>query len=454
MRLLVAGLFSSVLLGMSMTAGAITRTEDFELTIPDTTLQITGYAAPGALVTFTENGAVLGTTVALADGSFATLLTSQKSGIRNINTYFEDEDGIRSATSADSVSVQSQQQTSLDVYISPTIIRKTPAEVQQGSIIQVTGYTVANASVALSFGIAGDEIVTVAGVDGFYEFLLDTDDLADGTYDVFVVSTISSPVSSTSDTSEEVSFTLVSITEPSPSEPDVTVPDIIVSPNQLPPPIPQSPDDGAIIVGDSVTITGESVPNAQIIVYENGDAIGSVFADASGQWSFEYTATSSPVTLTFEACRNGVCSVLSQSLSLSFEFTRSQTCTDRNVFELADYRFWGVSAREFITLDVLITNGDGVLFVDWGDGNPVERFDHDADRPDGYQHAYSSGQFNGTARFVQGECEIVRYFSVDATATNDTNFNYWLVLVLTLIILPFTAYSYNRGKEIEPPTEN
>ena len=92
------------------------------------------------------------------------------------------------------------------------------------------------------------------------------------------------------------------------------------------------------------------------------------------------------------------------------------------------------------------TSGDGVLSVDWGDGSGEERFDHDAERPQSYKHIYQFGQYNGLVSFLQDNCEITRYFSVDATRTSSIDSNYALVLFLILLILPFSYWSYIRGR--------
>ncbi len=435
---LFVGLFS---LAIANNGAAISRTEDIELTIPDTVLEISGYAAPGALVTIQEGSSTLGTVLANAEGAYSTVLTSQDAGLRSIKTYFTDAEGIRSQTSTRNISIQPQRVTSFETYLSPTIIRRTPTQVQSGSIVQIVGYTVADARVSLSFGVVGDEQQVIANSAGYYEFLLDTKILDDGKYTVST-SSKKTGLTDSSEQSKSVSFRVVSK-----EKSEEGAPDIIVRPNQLPPPIPQSPDDGSVIVGDSVLITGESVPYAQIVIYENGKVIGSVLSNGQGKWEFNYTATSSPIVLTFEACREGVCSVLSQSLSLSFPaLVSTQNPCSKQVFELESYRFWGVLPNEEVMLDVLLTNGDGVLFVDWGDGTTEERFDHDADRPTSYEHVYSTGQHNGSIRFEQGECNIARYFSVDARGHSGINTNFYLMALLILAILPFSYWSYIEGK--------
>lgn len=460
MGTILGGLLVTTLLSLAVVlpvAAQNTKSSPVKLTIPDTTLKLQGRASPGALVTIEENGSTVGTVVADSNGSYSTTLTSQQPGLRSLEIFFVDKENIRSSISSRKISVQSQRETIIDVFLSPTITRRTPVNVQQGSIVQVNGYTVANATVTLSYGIVGSEIITSSNNSGFYEFLLDTNALDVGKYSIFTVADVAGSLTLSEDSSK-VSSNVIDIPTTGPSAPGKPsrgdIPDIVVSPEQLPPPIPLTPDDGATINGNSVTITGESLPNAQIVIYENGNIIGSVFSDDSGRWSFDYTATLTPVTLTFETCRDGVCSVLSRTLTLNFTNIDTTVCTQEAVvFELQEYRFWGLNTRNNVELNVLLTSNDGILYVDWGDGSNEERFDHDEDRPTPYMHKYEPGQYNGIIRYSQGECEQIRYFSVDMSKITNNEDRYWLMALIILAILPFSYYAYARGKDLHPEEE-
>jgi hypothetical protein len=403
-------------------------------------LTLRGYAAPGALVTLREAGSTIGSVAADSSGYFSTTLSSQASGLRTISAQFKDRNGLTSVAEQKSVSVQAQQNTVVEFFLSPSIARRTAQQLQAGSLVQISGYTAANAVVKLTIEQTGEVLRVMASGSGLYEFLLNTGGLTDGDYTVNVTAELPS-ISKTSNKSKSVGFSVRTENGP-------TSPDIVVSPQQLPPPIPQTPEDGAVIDGNSVTITGESVPNAQIIIYENGQRIGSVFADENGKWVFEYQATSSPVTLSFEACINGRCSVLSKNITLSF--TGIGAC--RVVFELEQYRFWNQPVGSVLELDVFLTDGDGVATVLWGDKTAEEVFDHSAVRPVPLKHTYDRiGGYNGQVTFTQGGCAYTRYFSVDVVdVENSDNVNLWLVLFLILLLLPFSYISYEKGKKYTP----
>jgi len=425
----VAVLILFLCLGLTLPTGAASKSSDVTLTIPDTTISLQGFAAPNAIVVFIENGSVVGTATADATGFYNKVLSAQATGLRTVGQYFTDKEGVRSEITTKTVSVTSQQNTLLEVFIPPTITRRSNATLQPGSVVQLSGYTISNGLVTLKLPFGGSQKVT-ANKDGFYEFLYDSSPLGEGGYTVSV-SGSKSGIAQKSEQSIDVQFSIVD--ESGPARPD-----FVVSPNQLPPPVPQSPDDGSVIEGNSTQISGESVPGAQINIYENGILYGSIFADDSGRWSFEYIARFSPVTFSFEACINGQCSVLSKTIILYFNDI-VQACSA--VFELANYRFWSLQTEEALSLDVFLSSGDGILYVDWGDSTLKERFDHDADRPQSYRKSYEkAGDYNGTARFVQGDCEVVRYFSVQVSDPLNANFVWSFWLFLATVVL----YSANR----------
>jgi len=417
------------------------------LTVPDTILVLQGWAAPNALVTFRNGSSVVSTVTAAADGYFTKQLSAQQPGIKKITAQFKDIRTISSAVSSGSVSLQPQSTSTIDFIVSPTLTRRSPAVIQKSSLVQLSGYTSANAAVEIVLnGVFRDTVTSDS--QGYYEYLLETENIAVGKYSVLTRSTSANFVGA-SDDSERVRFSVVD----DEIGPSISRPDIVVSPNQLPPPIPQSPDDGAVIEGDSTTLSGESVPNAQIVFYENGVRAGSVFADENGFWSIEYTATSSPVVLSFEACIDGFCSVLSNSITLIFTFPKSLILEPvcEVVFKLEQYKFSNQSVDTATELNVLLTNGDGVILVDWGDGTNQQKFDHSAETPSAIRHFYkSAGRYNGKITFTQGDCSFDRYFSVDTITSNRISNNFWLLIVVIVLLTPVSYIANERGRKYKP----
>ncbi len=400
------------------------------LDVPDTTLTVQGYAAPGALVIIEEGGSNIGTVLADSSGYFTTILVSQPFGVRDLQLHYDDGESLLSSIITESISVQPQQNTTLDVFLSPTIARRTQEKVQKGSIVQISGRSTPGATIKLVLSATGPFYTTTVDATGFYEFLVDSTDLDEAMYSASVVATISGSLESS--TSNMVVFVITAVDAVDDEEVPVV---FIVGPDELAPPVPLTPDDGTVIDGDSVTVEGESIPNAQINIYENGQLYGSVFADSSGKWSFEYTATSSPVTLTFESCIDGVCSVLSKSITLSF--TKLQQCSVN--FELAKYRFWGIRTDEQISLVLVDDVDSGIVEINWGDG-ASEKFDFRATEARSFEKSYESkGSYNGTITYSANDnesCEITRYFSVQVINKESSAMKFlWLVLVVVAGLL-------------------
>jgi len=419
-----------------------------QVTVPDTALEVTGWAAPGALVTIRNEGITIAAVTADNSGYFARLFTAQTPGLKSISTQFSDRESVESVRSIRNVSLQPQKLNSFQFLLSPTVSIRSQTTVVQGGIAQIGGYSAADSIVQLSLS-DGSKYTATTDLNGFYRFFIPSEGLAVGDYSATVIAS-SSQYSGNSVRSDKVNFEIVStpIVADNGSRPD-----IIVNVNQLPPPFVLSPVDGAVIEGDSTTLSGESVPNAQIVFYENGVRAGSVFADENGFWSIEYTATSSPVVLSFEACIDGFCSVLSNSITLIFTFPKSLILEPvcEVVFKLEQYKFSNQSVDTATELNVLLTNGDGVILVDWGDGTNQQKFDHSAETPSAIRHFYkSAGRYNGKITFTQGDCSFDRYFSVDTITSNRISNNFWLLIVVIVLLTPVSYIANERGRKYKP----
>ncbi len=459
---------SILLLGTGGIASAVS--ENIELTVPQTTLTVSGKATPNALVTIKDGNSIVASINSDSAGNFSTSFTTT-SGLHDISIYYTDINSNQSNINKRSISLQPQQVTTTDVFLSPTLTL-TSTVYQRGSLIQFRGYTYANSPVTLNIDYGVFSQQTVSNSQGFYEFIIDSSLLTNGAHKATTTS-ISGLVSS--DISNETNFVIEDTEDGNSDGFGPSVPDFVVSPDQLPPPVLETPEDGSTISGDTVTINGNSVPNAQINIYENGKLIGSTFSDESGKWTFEYKATFSPVTLSFEACINGRCSVLSKSITLNF----SSIDECKAWFELEMYRYWGVKVDETVKLDILKSSGDGVVVVDWGDGsiekdennkNYVkkgeslgsrtsivfgEEFNHSAQRPKSIAKKYdTAGNYNGKISFRNDDCEQVRYFSVNVINKDSDNSSLrylWIVIILLLMLSVGHLYLRDQQKTIQKP---
>jgi hypothetical protein len=423
------------------TASAITASVPVELTVPETLLKIEGLASPNALVTIKESGSVIVSTTADDFGVFSTSFV-RTAGLHTITIDYVDVNGSKSLSNTQTISVQPQQTTAVEVFLSPTINRGSSGVVSLGSVVQLRGYTIPNALITLRIDYNSFVFETDSDSNGFYEFLVDSSLIGEGKYIANVITTSGASIS---DVSRNIIFEIQTDSGPS-------TPDIIVAPSQLPPPTAQSPNDGAVIDGNKVIISGDSISNAQINIYENGKQIGSVFANEFGKWSFEYTATSSPVTLSFEACIDGRCSVLSKTLTLFFNGLK--TSCDINII-LENYRFWGISSNELIKLNLETISDNVVVEINWGDGT-IERFDYDKNI-NAFENVYkSAGNYNGSISVTNqknNNCKQTRYFSVLVSEKNkDNNFNSFLLFLL--MITGLLGLNYIASKDKQSPIQN
>lgn len=429
-----------VAVSVAQPAIAITNPTVVSLDVSDTVLHLFGQSSPHALVTASEDGNAIGSTTADATGSFSLMLGGQATGIRTIQLSYKDSAGVTSAVFARQVSVQTQHTTDISVFLAPTITKLSPASVQSGSIVQINGHTVPSAVVTLSLGVSGSVQTTQASSAGFYEFLLNTSALATRTYTAYVQA--STPSLGQSQPSENVSFSVAQKGAPS-------QPDLIVLPNQLSPPVSILPEDGTKINGNTVEITGESAPFAQISVYQNGKIIGSVFANAFGKWSFNYVANDSSVALTFEACLAGICSVQTQPYTYYFSYAFSSAGGCLAQFELTTYRFWDVKIGEPVSLSLRSSEElRGILDVNWDDGTK-EKFSIDTSSDPLVSKRYlASGHFNGSVTYTDssdvGGCSTVRYFSVGVIEGTSVSRSIWLGLIGAAAIVLIFAYRLPR----------
>ncbi len=301
--------------------------------------------------------------------------------------------------------------------------------------MQLTGHTVPSATVKLAFDASNVTRTAQANASGYYQFLFDTTELSPRDYLAFTRA--SKTALGQSEVSKNISFKVVPKTAPA-------QPDLIVLPNRLSPPVAILPDDGTQLNGNTLTITGQSTPYAQINVYQDGKIIGSVFANALGQWEFTYAAGTSPITLSFEACVDGTCSV--QTRPYTYYFSGSSTCSTQ--FELTTYRFWDTRIDETVFLRLLGEQTfKGTLEVNWGDGTR-EKFTVNSTGTTTISKAYGlGGHYNGSARFTSESdgCSVVRYFSVGVIDTNAGAWWLWIALVSAAGLLVTLTYWASRS---------
>ncbi len=109
---------------------------------PVAALDISGYTAPGTFVTFTENGAVIGTDSAGPTGLFSQVFNGLQPGDHTISLYGVDASGRTTSILTLEVYTPIYQQTSVsNLLLSPTI-QISATQIQQGDDLIVSGTAV------------------------------------------------------------------------------------------------------------------------------------------------------------------------------------------------------------------------------------------------------------------------------------------------------------------------
>jgi hypothetical protein len=344
-----------------------------------------------------------------------------------------DKNSLLSTLNKNSISLQPQQDTPYNVFLSPTIQLGSQGVLRRGSLVQIRGYSIAGSLINISLDYGKTLFQTTTNAEGYYEYFIDTTQLLEGEH---TITTNTIKGADLSDSSRVVTFSVQ-------TEEENFIPDIVVGPDKLPPPIVIAPEDGSTITGDTVVITGDATPGAQINVYENGKLISTVNTDKFGDWSFQYTARFSPVSLSFEACIDGRCSILSRDITLFFTGIASR-CSEQ--FDLEEYRFWNIASNEAINLN-LKSDLEGVLSIEWGD-ETYEKFSKDLNGETNFSHIYRSpSTYNGTIIFENNDCTYTKFFSVIVSNDNsDSSFWYLLIFVASLFLGSYLAYK-DRSKE-------
>lgn len=393
---------------------------DVELTVPETKVAFSGYAAPNSLVKVLKNNTPITSISADSLGYYNVSFTHQ-TGVYSFDVYYTDVTGVESSKTTTSVSITSQKTTQKTLHLSPTISLGSQTSVSKGSVVSVYGYTAANSRIRITRDYGKQLYETTSDTSGYYQYLLQTSDMISGEH------LLSSYVLVGSDKSASSRIVRFSV-EDSTAQPSL---DFIVGPAVLAPPSILLPEDGAVIDSESVEIIGESAPGSQINVYQDGVLYGSFFADEQGKWKFVFIPTYSPVTLQFESCIDGECSILSRTITLVFSSLNLQCKLQP---ELVEYRFWGIEKGSSVELE-LQEGFDGTISIDWGDGTE-ERFSSSLFSARSFSKAYDSvGKFDGVVTFQDGDCEYERYFSVHTVAVEKEFRHYALLLILLGLIV-------------------
>lgn len=176
---------------------------DVSARVGDTEINLSGYTSPSSMVTFIENGAVVGTTVSETSGAFQKQFLSQDEGVHIIKIYSTAPDNKTTLTvNLSYVLIIGQTVELLNVYLPPTI--NAGSECKKNESLQVSGYATPNVIIQTEVsGVTGKTKNTKSGADGYYSDSFSCSDFSIG---IHTVKSRLSATSSVSTISEEKSF--------------------------------------------------------------------------------------------------------------------------------------------------------------------------------------------------------------------------------------------------------
>ena len=238
----------------------------------DATPTLSGEAEPGSTVAIYDNGVEIGTVTADADGNWSfTPATALTDGEHAFTVDVTDAAGNTSpATSAGTITID----TSAPAVADNVTISANDQTLADGASTQDTTPTLSGEAEPGSTVVIYDngvEIGTVtADADGNWSFIPATA-LDDGEH-TFTVD-VTDPAGNTSPSTSAGTITIDTTAPAAASE-------VTLSGDN------QSLSDGASTKDATPTLSGEAEPGSTVAIYDNGVEIGTVTADADGNWSF------------------------------------------------------------------------------------------------------------------------------------------------------------------------
>lgn len=394
-----------------------------KFTVPGTSLTIKGFSSPGAFVKIFDGDTLIGTTIADGNGRFTKQFSSMSSGLHNFKMLYEDIAGNKSDTVRQTVNVRAQSETGVEYFLPPTVLVN-PGSINEGGIVTISGYTIPNASVDIIIDGGSNLLNPVADKNGYYSISIKTDGYYFGNHSLNVKS---KQGGLTSYQSLRRSFIIL------PPEDETNSQSSKVTSQAIDPPIIKT-NNGSIQSDDNPTlISGTALPNSQIIIFIDGEAVGSTFSGPDGRWFFNVYITKTSQVLRAITCIDDICSDYSNLAEVVFQGDINK-CKDLR-FMLEDYRFWAISKGKGVDVNLKSINGASPfeVLIDWGD-DVTEKFNRDTDRNFSVHHIYKNvGQYNGSITLSDSEdCEYALFFSVDVQSKG---VNLWLLMSITPLLL-------------------
>jgi len=184
---------------------------------------ISGYAAPGTFITFTENGSVIGTdTAGFNQGQFLKRLIGLDPGTHTISLYGVDQENRTTAIFPIEVLAELHQQTTVsDILLSPTI-EIGSIEIVQGENIIAQGSTIPSGELSLFTESPLRTYYATAAATGYWDYTItNTNEYVPGDYRVYSLVQNGSGLQSLF--SNSIQFSIFPSSGPTPSPPACNV---------------------------------------------------------------------------------------------------------------------------------------------------------------------------------------------------------------------------------------
>ncbi|QPS92124.1 Ig-like domain-containing protein [Atlantibacter hermannii] len=238
----------------------------------DNTPTLSGEAEPGSTVVIYDNGVEIGSVTADADGNWSfTPETALDDGEHAFTVNVTDAAGNTSpATAAGTITIDTTAPAAAsEVTLSGDDQTLADGASTQDNMPTVSGEAEPGSTVVIYDN--GVEIGTVAAdADGNWSFTPETA-LDDGEH-TFTVD-VTDPAGNTSPATSAGTITIDTTAPAAASEVTLNGGD-------------QTLADGASTQDSTPTVSGEAEPGSTVVIYDNGEAIGTVTADENGNWSF------------------------------------------------------------------------------------------------------------------------------------------------------------------------
>jgi len=430
LKLLTVLVILPLLLITNVRAQSVTQGTTVSVGVGDTVLVVTGSTSPNAFVTFKEGGSTIGTTSALANGSFSQTFPAQSPGIHNISIYARDSQNRLTDTVTVSVNLLEHFTTTLDVFLSPTI-QLMSSQLTRGESLVIRGETIPNGTITITLD-NGQTFQTTSNSSGQWDYSLNTSNLSTGTHRIFAQA--SDGGGQQSHTTAERTF---NVTDPLPPDQQTQAPAA---------PVITEPADGTEVDANSVVIRGTAQPGTQIVLLNFGSPIGSVFTDRNGNWQIELSLRDRLYQLTARACIRTACSGLSNTIRIYHRVRNPEVLLIR----LEKYMGM-VEVGQPIAIRGTIEFGQEPfeLTIKWGDGKTDTL--KTSEKRFGFTHTYKhAGMYNGSVEAKDNNGATYKVaFSVLVTTAADhvESQGWWIILLAILLALLFLARKRRKNTD-------